>query len=209
MSPSRSSNSLRLFYNECWKESRGKADWVFITNIDEHLYHPSLAAYLEACRSEKVTLIPALGYQMIAHEFPAAGQLLCEAATRGAPWAYMNKLSVFDPNAIEEMNFTAGRHVAQPVGKVRFPRRDELLNLHYKYLGRAYTRRRHGELGTRLLVDDVKNAFGFQYLWNDAQLDEDWREQEARSVDVADPKLEPGVSHGEPRWWRTGAAKSL
>jgi hypothetical protein len=31
--------------NRCWKESRGRADWVFITDLDEFIYHPRLLEY--------------------------------------------------------------------------------------------------------------------------------------------------------------------
>lgn len=48
----------------CWKESRGIADWVIATDIDEHRYHPDMYRYLAQCRPQGVTIIPALGYQM-------------------------------------------------------------------------------------------------------------------------------------------------
>ena len=28
------------FSNACWKQSRGHADWVIVTDMDEHLIHP-------------------------------------------------------------------------------------------------------------------------------------------------------------------------
>src|SRR5687767_6903150 len=33
-------------HNQCWKESRGFADWVIITAVDEFLYAPRFKAYL-------------------------------------------------------------------------------------------------------------------------------------------------------------------
>ena len=32
--------------NHCWKASRGVADWVIITDIDEHLHHTDLLKLL-------------------------------------------------------------------------------------------------------------------------------------------------------------------
>ena len=46
-------------YDQCWKESRGQADWVIVTDVDEHLYHPRLAEYLQSCREQGVTVVPA------------------------------------------------------------------------------------------------------------------------------------------------------
>jgi hypothetical protein len=45
-----------------WDESRGIADWVIVTDIDEHLYHLDLYNYLAQCRIRGVVfLVPALG----------------------------------------------------------------------------------------------------------------------------------------------------
>src|SRR6185437_16460172 len=57
-------SSMQLM-ESCWKESRGIADWVIWTDIDEHLNHPRLLSYLEACKNEGITIVPALGYQML------------------------------------------------------------------------------------------------------------------------------------------------
>jgi hypothetical protein len=100
--------------NNCWKESRGLADWVIIGNIDEHLHHPSLREYLEHCRDKGITVVPALGYQMLSDSFPPAHVKLCGAITRGAPWRQMNKLILFNPDAVREINFDVGRHAARP-----------------------------------------------------------------------------------------------
>ena len=134
--------------NNCWKASRGLVDWVIISNIDEHLHHPSLRQYLEHCRDKGITVIPALGYQMLSDDFPPAHVKLCETVTRGAPWRQMNKLIMFNPDAVREINFDVGRHAAWPEGDIRYPEQDELLLLHYKYLGRDYTSARHAELRT-------------------------------------------------------------
>src|SRR5262245_52701347 len=79
----------------CWKESRGLSDWVIVTDIDEHLYHPDLTGYLLSCKNQGVTIIPALGYQMISDEFPADSALLCRNVTQGAVDPLISKLNLF------------------------------------------------------------------------------------------------------------------
>jgi hypothetical protein len=80
---SRITSALAL-QETCWKESRGIADWVIITDIDEHLYHPNIYNYLAQCRERGVTSIPGLGYQMLSERFPGHNTLLCCSLTRGA-----------------------------------------------------------------------------------------------------------------------------
>ncbi len=194
--------SMLAVYNESWKESRGSADWVIIANVDEHLHHPRFAEYLADCRRKGVTVIPALGYQMISETFPEPSARLSETVTRGAPYGGMNKLQIFDPNAVREVNYIPGRHKAHPRGKIRWPERDEVVNLHYKFLDRDYVRQRHAELGRGLRKTDLTRGWGHQYLWSESELDSVWEEFAHHTVDIGDPGLEPWNSHAAPRWWR-------
>ena len=192
-----------------WKESRGSADWVICTDIDEHLYHPHLLAYLEACKNAGVTMIPALGYQMLSETFPRSDQLLCQSLTMGAPWVQMNKLGIFSPDAIDASNFALGRHTAHPTGQALAPDRDELLLLHYKYLGLEETHKRHEECAPRLRKMELENGWCHRWSWSREQLQEDWKKFERELVDVSRPDLMPWQSHPAPRWWEPYRISSL
>lgn len=194
-------NSVLPLTETCWKESRTVADWVIICEIDEHLFHPNLETYLRACKNEGITIIPALGYQMISESFPAAGEYLCQSLTMGAPWGQMNKLGFFSPDDVETLNFTPGRHQAQPTGNIVAPDRDELLLLHYKYLDFERTHRRHEQCAPRMRITELTKGWGHRWLWSREQLREDWKKFERDLVDVSRPDLAPWQSHPAPRWW--------
>jgi len=176
--------AAQRFYNENWKQSRGAADWVIICNIDEHLYHPRLADYLATEKSRGVTVIPAKGFQMITEDFPAAHERLSETRRRGMPWAKMDKLSIFDPNAIDEIAYTVGRHTAAPRGRVLAPSTLEMKLLHYKYLGLEYLVRRLAELRTGLRAQDIANRWGHKYLWSTAEVERDFATVRSNAIDV-------------------------
>jgi hypothetical protein len=55
-----------------WRESRGQADWVVITAIDEHLWvrGRDMQSYLAELASDGVTCVPALGFDMNSETFP-------------------------------------------------------------------------------------------------------------------------------------------
>src|SRR5687768_1774004 len=75
--------SEQLLSNDCWKQSRGHADWVIVTDVDELLYHPEMAPLLQEYSELGVTLVPALGFEMVSDDFPEANETLCETRTKG------------------------------------------------------------------------------------------------------------------------------
>jgi len=193
--------SEQALSDQCWKESRGEADWVIVTDVDEHLYHPEMREYLRGCSQAGVTAIPALGFQMVGEEPAWMGQRLCDGCVFGAPWGQMMKLSIFDPNQVAEINFAEGRHRAQPVGNVSTPIRDEVLLLHYKYLGIQRTYRRQQQLRSGLGLRDIARKWGHEYCWSPAELESDWRLFAAEAVDVHQIIAD---AYPIERWWGHG-----
>jgi glycosyltransferase involved in cell wall biosynthesis len=189
------------FHESCWKESRGRADWVIQTDIDEHLHHRDLRTYLERCKRSGITIIPALGYQMISDEVPPEGARLSRDLVIGAPWLEMNKLSIFSPDDVSATHFRLGRHSAAPAGNIVAPAREEVLLLHYKYLGFERTYQRHLKFSTRLGERDRANGWGHKYLWSKEELRADWENVKALAVDVSSDDLRPWETHAAPRWW--------
>ena len=194
--------SAQANHDSCWKESRGAADWVVITDVDEHLYHPEITAYLMACKQSGVTVIPALGYNMVAEAFPQGEQRLCELVRHGVPAALVSKLSLFDPNCLARTNFGVGRHSAEPRGKVRYPKEDRLLNLHFKSLGLEYFTARNHLLETRRGARDRANSWGYHYAWTVEKYAETYAARHERSFDVIAAGDRAAIDHQEPRWWR-------
>jgi hypothetical protein len=186
----------------CWKESRGIADWVMVTDIDEHLYHPDMHRYLAQCRAQGVTIIPALGYQMLSEQFPEHKNLLCQSLTKGACDSMYSKLNIFSPSEIDTVNYTAGRHKAAPTGHIVLPARDELLLLHYHYLDFERVRKRYAQFLTRQRKTDIAKGFGEQYSWSSEQFRDAWNLVANRLVDISRPNLRPWDTHEGPRWWR-------
>jgi hypothetical protein len=199
-STSRMASNL-VFHENCWKESRDRADWVIQTDVDEHLYHRDLPTYLTRCKAAGITIIPALGYQMISDRFPSTDKDLAKEVVFGAPWVQMNKLSIFSPDDVTATNYTVGRHAAAPTGNIIAPDREEVLLLHFKYLEFAQVARRHKRFSTRLLERDRANRWGHKYLWSDEELRADWMNVQACAVDVSSDDLQPWRSHNAPRWW--------
>ena len=153
-------DSARIHYNECWKISRGKADWVIVCNIDEHFYHPNLTDYLTKSRSDGITLIRPTGYNMVSDTFPTPERSLQSQIRIGKRDPFWDKPQLFNPNSIEDINFAASRHTAQPTGAAKKDTSGKIKLLHYKYMGQEYLFNRSLQLGSRMKPIDLMNGWG-------------------------------------------------
>ncbi len=202
--------SHKAMQDHAWKESRGTADWVVITAIDEHLHVPGLdmAAYLATQARAGVTLIPALGFDMNAPAMPDDRGMLVERVTRGRPRIGFNKLSLFRPDAIAETGFGPGRHAAEPTGHLVLPEHDRVMLWHFKHLGFARNAAREASQALRLGRRDVTDGYGQHYLWPRAKLRAFWDEMETEATDLAADGFSPVESCKGPLWWRNAAFAS-
>jgi len=170
-----------------WRESRGRADWVVVVDCDEFLWHPDLVDYLRDCRRRGVTVPRTLGYEMVANHFPSTGAQIYDEIRNGVRANHMDKLVIFDPGAVDSMNYAVGRHHAQPAGRIAFDSDPGLLLLHYKHLGAKYVLPRYRELEGRRTVEDRWMGWSAHYEWPD-QLLLDWhRTAMQNAVDVLAP----------------------
>jgi len=196
-----------VHYDKCWKESRGIADWVIVTDIDEHIFHPDLGGFLARCLAQGVTIVPTLGYEMISEQFPEPDEQLCKTRIWGVPSAEMCKMSVFSPNAIRETNYSPGGHLAAPVGHVIAPPRDETLLLHYKLLGQEYATIRHQELLARMGETDHDNNWAHHWKLEAGELTKVFENCRSKLVNISQLGNDPGRHYTEHRWWHESVSR--
>ncbi len=199
--------SHKAMQDHAWKESRGRAHWIVVTAIDEHLYvrGRAMAEYLAEQTERGVTLIPALGFDMNHATMPEDRGLLKDVVTRGRPRIAFNKLSIFKPEAVRETGFTAGRHAAEPVGDLRLPARDEVMLWHCKHLGFERNAAREAAQALRLGSVDREHGYAGQYDWPREQLRAFWDEMERESLDLAANDFVPDRRGVRPLWWEERA----
>ena len=149
--------------NEFWKISRGQADWIAVCNIDELFWHVDINWYLRECRKKNITFLGSKGYQMVSRKFADPDDDLIQTHRCGCRFRKFDKPSFFNPDAIAETRFARGRHSCNPTGHVVRAKRDEILLLHYKYIGEGYVEARHAELNARRRPLDVQRRYGWQY----------------------------------------------
>ena len=155
--------------NNCWKKSRGKADYVIVCDVDEFLYHPQLNNFLLQSFNEKISFFTPSGYNMYSTFFPEyqSNKLINDSVKSGTFDIDFSKSIIFDPHRIVEINYTAGAHFCYPWGILNTNKDDCLKLLHYKNLGVEYVLNRCNLYRKRLSKSNIENEFGIEYLKED------------------------------------------
>ncbi len=153
-----------------WKESRGQADLVLICDVDELVWHPHLVEFLESSRAEGKTIFQPSGWQMVHDRFPTTPGQAYDEVRQGFRCTDYDKPCLFDPNRIQEINYSPGCHFAEPTGEVAWCRDESLRLLHFKYLGVPYVTNRYAALHARLGSRDRTERWGAQYAQSAAEI---------------------------------------
>jgi hypothetical protein len=195
-------------YDRCWQESRGRADWVCLVDLDEFLFHPDWDHYLGAQKEAGVTIIKAVGYDMVSEEFPPAGAALATLLTCGQRSHHLDKTALFDPNAIEQINHSVGRHLVSPVGRIVPLAKEGMQLRHYKNLGLDHLLARTHALAGRLTSDDLARGWSAHYLRDDDFIRTQFQEQLSQAVPVRLPsRSKPKKKPKKKSWWRRLTSK--
>ena len=174
-----------------WKKYR-RADWVINVDIDEYLYHPDLLGFLDKCKKKGITAPTPKGYEMISDRFPNYGSHIFEQVQWGMRKHKMDKMAIFDPREIQEVNYGPGchpprgpqAHMFQPKGNIVSRRNPDFKLLHFKFLGFEYVRQRYEVLGARKSQEDIACTYGMCYFDSARKLMKRFNKIKANSVKV-------------------------
>ena len=117
--------------NNCWKRSRGKADWVIVCDMDEFLYHDNMAETLKKLSCRNQTIVKPVGYNMYSETYPISDKPLTQQIQQGVRDKWFDKCICFDPHAVVEINYRPGAHECYPIGRIKRCTYEFKL-LHYK-----------------------------------------------------------------------------
>ncbi|MEI6554908.1 MAG: glycosyltransferase [Paludibacter sp.] len=150
--------------NNSWKKSIGKCDFVVVSDFDEMIYSDDINRELQFMKDNNQTICFPRIYEMVNEVFPTHnGLLLHEIVDGGIKNQEFGKRVLFNPNKIQEINYTAGCHSCNPVGEVNYYTGNQIFMFHFKYLSLDYILKRHEEYNKRLSELNKKNGWGKHY----------------------------------------------
>ncbi len=161
--------------NSVWKQSRGKADWVIVCDVDEFLYATGLRGQLEQLHLSEDTLVRCKGFNMVSQHYPLTNDSIFDTIQEGVPSSSFNKVLLFRPDQIDEINFGPGAHTCYPIGSIRYSKLDFKL-LHYKYLSLERHLQRYRSMAARLSEYNKKFSFGFHYAYSSRKIKKEFDE---------------------------------
>ena len=174
--------------NHAWKASRGKADFVIVTDFDEFMYAKDLRAELQGMKERGETIVKPRGYQIYSSTFPEyeEGKLCHELCGKAIGDHMFNKVTIFNPNEIREMRYEPGAHNCRPLGNVKWYTGNNIFLLHHKNLGVEYVLDRAAMYRRRMSTDNKKMGWGVQYSLVEKKFREDFNNIYNKCKDIDD-----------------------
>lgn len=168
--------------NDYWRQARGRADLVVVCDIDEILI-PNTGA-LEKMLADGATLCKPQWYDLFSEKTPKPSKqkLLHEQRPLGV-WNEGAKVVLFDPNKIDNINYTPGAHRCNPEGEIKWYAGNDILLLHINNsLSLDYRLKRFKERNERRSQMDINNGWGVHYAFSEERIREDWQRMKNAAV---------------------------
>ena len=172
--------------NNCWKRSRGKADYVIVCDIDEFIYHKDTLQALAVLKTGKFSIVKPFGYNMYSTEYPCCSskKSITEQVKRGIRVPMFDKCILFDPHAIVEINYKPGAHECHPWGRVKWYRSEDFKLLHYKNIGLTQLLERNRLYASRLSKENIENKYGAEYLKKEQLIIQEFNDNEQKATEI-------------------------
>lgn len=149
--------------NNCWKKS--KADWVIIADTDEFVYHPDLVNILA---NTPYTIFYPKEWRMVARKFPKTKGQIYDEVVYGFPGSPgYNKMNIFRPSEIKEMNYNAGCHSCNPVGNIKLAPETDIITLHFHDLGIEERLAKNRYIAGRVSDENKSHGWGIHVFWDE------------------------------------------
>lgn len=142
--------------NNCWKNA--ETDWVLICDVDELLDINQEQLKLE--ENNGTTVITSEGYNMVNME----DNFNLHEIKYGARHTFSDKSYLFNKKFISEINYEAGCHRCNPIGKI-VQSSVAYKAYHYNFINIESSIKKYESYAKRLSPENLKNGWGSHYLF--------------------------------------------
>lgn len=174
--------------NNVWKASKGRADFVIVTDFDEFIYAKDLRGELQGMKDRGETICTPRGYNVYSKTFPdyEEGKFCHEMCGKAVYDKMYCKTAIFNPNEITEIRYNPGAHKSNPRGNIKWYTGNKIFLLHHKNLGIEYVLKRYKELRERLSQENKKNGWGVHYSFEENKIKRDFNDNYNKCENIED-----------------------
>ena len=184
-----------IIKNTVWKNSKGKADFVCVSDFDEIIWSNDLVSELQYMKDNGYNVLGTKWYAFCGDEIPVytEDKYLHQLVGKGYK-QYINhvprykdlgKFMIIDPNKIDDMGFSVGNHICNPQPYMKLYVSDKILAFHInKGLSEDFFVNRRKIMGKNLSENNRKYNMCFEYNYPEEKSREEYREYQKKSINL-------------------------
>lgn len=183
--------------NNKWKISKGIADFVIVTDFDEFVYSPIIKNELLYMKENGLTIAKPITYHLISKENISNLNLNDDiflheqiklaydnAAHKELCKADFGKYILFNPNEINDINYSVGAHKINPKGNVKYYDDSCIFLIHAKSLGLERLINNYKIQNSRLSKQDITRRWGIHYKLPEEKITKSFEFCLSNAVDI-------------------------
>lgn len=182
--------------NNCWKLSRGKADFVCVCDFDEILWG-DIKGELQKMKDGGYNVMGTQWYAFCGDKFPnyEEGKYLHQLVKRGykqyinhmEEYKHLGKFMIIDPNITNYTGWSVGNHILYSIHPyLKLYVSDKVTAFHInKGLGENYFVEKRKRMGERLSEDNKSHGMCVEYNYPEEQSRKEYQDYVKESIDIS------------------------
>lgn len=182
--------------NSVWYNSKGKADFVVVSDFDEIIWSNDLITVLNDMKKDGYNVLGTPWYAFCGDKIPKFSnkKYLHQLVKKGYKQTInhqkdmqeFGKFMLFDPNLIESMNYSVGCHISNPTPYMKLYETDKVVEFHInKGLSEDYFVNRRKTMNDNLSETNKKFHMCYEYGFPEEKSREEYRRCQMDSVDIS------------------------
>lgn len=184
-----------MIKNSVWKNSKGKADFVCVSDFDEILWSNDLESELQYMKDNDYNVLGTKWYAFCGEKIPEyyEDKYLHQLVERGykqhinhmPEYKDLGKFMIIDPNKIDDMGWSVGNHICKPSPEIRLYISDKIVAFHInKGLSEDYFVNRRKIMGANLSQTNRLYNMCFEYNYPEKRSRDEYRNYQKKSINL-------------------------
>lgn len=184
-----------MIKNTVWKNSKGKADFVCVTDFDEIIWSNDLKSELQKMKDGGYNVLGTQWFAFCGDKIPeySEDKYLHQLVKRGyrqeinhmPEYKDFGKFMIIDPNKIDDMHWSVGNHICNPSPEIKLYISYKIVAFHVnKGLSEDYFVGKRKIMGANLSKTNRQYNMCYEYNFPEEKSREEYREYIKKSVEI-------------------------